>query len=299
MATLVLRNTKGSALTFTEFDNNFSGLNADVATVSTAAAAAATTADSSLIHPYYFFHGYAGSQLAGDSVFFDLAAGNNGVRGADLSDSDMFTNAGYVSTKAPSSPYDICIRMPNLNYDYPGGEGLFIFWRGIITAPASETAMMGDGTATSAGNHGVQIRCTTAGKVYIVLFGTDGGKVGAASTNAVFDGTLHDFAFVMDGTNKNYAMWTDGVLDSAFAGGYLPFNQAFTLDTKNGNTFNLGAAAAAPGTGTLPQGGLVTKTRALVIIRTPALYSISLSKVTEACKALRANPAKLLLAGAI
>lgn len=251
-------------------------------------------------HPYYFFHGYAGGQLAGDSKFFDLAAGNHGIRGADLSDAEMFTNAGYVSTKAPSNPYDICIRIPNLNFDWPGQELLFIFWRGAAATPAAETAIMGDGTATTTGNHGIQIRSTTGGKVYISLFGSDGGKVGVASTATVFDGALHDFAFFMDGQNKNYAMWTDGSLDVAFSGGYLPFQQAYTLDTKNSNTFNLGAASAAPGSATLPQGGGVTKTRTLAMLRMPSTYTVpSISSVTTAIASLRANPGKLLLATAI
>lgn len=193
------------------------------------------------IHPYYFFHGFAGDQIAGDSLFFDKAVGNHGVRGANLADSTMFANAGYVTTAAPSNPYDTCIRLPNLNFDWAGGELLFIYWRGAAATPAAEVAIMGDGTATTTGNHGIQIRGTTAGKVYVSLFGADGGKVGTASTGVVFDGTVHDFAFFLDGQSKNYLMYVDGALDTAFsAGDYLPFNQAFILDTLNSNTFNLG-----------------------------------------------------------
>jgi hypothetical protein len=304
MATLVLRNTKGSALTFTEFDANFTNINDDVVTANSVAAAAQTTANSVLIHPYYFFHGYAGNQAAGDSLFFDLAAGNHGWRGTQLSDSDMFANAGFVSTLAPDAAptpdiTDGCIRFPNLNYDYSSGEKLFIFWRGIAATPASETAIMGDGTATSTGNHGIQVRVTTAGLVYFVLYGAD-AKVSRSTANTVCDGTTHDFALMIDGQNGKYAQWIDGAIDSTFAGTYIPFNPGFSFDTKNSNTFNLGAAAKAPGTVTLPQGGMATKTRTFVVIRMPYDYPVpAIANVTAAVQSLRACPGKLLLAGAL
>ncbi len=303
MATLVLRNTKGSALTFTEFDSNFTGLNTDVETVTAAAAAAAATAQSSLIHPYYFFHGYAGGQIAGDSTFFDLVSGNHGTRGVDLSDANMFANSGYISTVAPASGVtDSCIRLPNLNFDYIAGEKLFIYWRGIAAGSglAAESAIMGDGWGTSSTQHGVQIRTTTAGKVYIMLVGTTAG-FGLGSNSVVFDGTnMHDFAFLVDGDSKQYGMWTDGAMDSQFAATYKQFSSGSLFDTKNSNTFNIGSGQAAPGATTQPQGGEATKTRCAVIIRFPASYTVpSVSAVTNAVKALRANPGKLLLASAL
>ena len=77
--------------------------------------AEADTIDKS--HPYYFFHGYAGNQFAGDSLFFDLAAGNHGVRGGNLSDSEMFATAGMVTTNAesifPSTQYPYVLLAPS------------------------------------------------------------------------------------------------------------------------------------------------------------------------------------------
>ena len=210
----------------------------------------------------------------------------------------MFANAGYVTTDAPSNPYDVPIRLPNLNFDWAGGELLFIYWRGIAATPAAEVAIMGDGTATTTGNHGIQIRSTTGGKAYVVLFGGDAAKVGSATSATVFDATPHDFALFLDGQGKNYLMYVDGVLDTVFsAGTFLPFNQAFILDTLNSNTFNLGAAAKAPGVATLPQAGAVLKTRTLAILRMPTTYPVPpVSAITKACQYLRTNPTKLLLA---
>lgn len=261
--------------------------------------------DSVSVHPYYHFHGYAGNQVAGDSVFYDMAAGNHGVRGADLTDAAMFTNAGYVTTGAPSNPYDVAIRIPNLNFDYAGGEKLFIYWRGIAAGNGlgAECAIMGDGWGTqTAGNgqRGIQIRTTVLGKVYLVLYGATAG-VGLGSTAVCFDGTNpHDFAFLVDGENKKYGQWIDGVFEPAHANTYQTFSSGTAFDTKNSNTFNLGAAQAAPGVATQPQGGESTKVRTAVIIRLPASYTApSVTQVTTAVKALRAAPSKLLLAGAL
>lgn len=283
---------------FSSLNTSYSDLNTTVTTLSSD-----VTAQNALrnIHPCYFFHGFAMNQMAGDSVFFDLTGcGNHAVRGANLSDANMFATAGYVSTVDPTTGVlDSCLRIPNLNFDYNAGEKLFIYWRGIATAEGAEAAILGDGTATTTGNHGVQIRVMTTGKVYIVLYGAD-AKVGVASSATAFDGTSpHDFAFLMDGQNQQYGMWVDGVMDPSFIGNYGPFNLGFSFDTKNSNTFNIGSAAKAPGTATAPQSGIACKTRSLVMIRMPASYpSPSVAQITTAISFLRANPGKLLLAGA-
>jgi hypothetical protein len=253
-------------------------------------------------HPYYFFHGYAGNQFPGDSMFFDFAAGNHGIRGANLSDSEMFATAGMVTTKAPSNPYDTCIRLPNLNYDYSIGEKLFIWWLGKITPEANERVFIGDGfgTGTSgSGQRGIQVRCNQSGKFTVAVYGAT-ARVGTLSNAIPFDGSVHDAAIILDGANRTYGYWIDGKMESAFAGAMLPFYQSENFDTKNSNTFNLGSSVPAPGTATAPQSGIATQTRALVIIRLPASYSSpTVSTITNVCKALRSNPGKLLLGSAL
>ena len=254
-------------------------------------------------HPYYFFHGYAGNQFPGDSMFLDFAAGNHGVRGANLSDSEMFATAGMVTTKAPSNPYDTCIRLPNLNYDYSIGEKLFIWWLGKITPEANERVFIGDGFGTgTSGNsrRGIQVRCHQSGKLTMAVYGAATARVGTLSNAIPFDGSVHDAAIILDGANRTYGYWIDGKMESAFAGAMLPFYQSENFDTKNSNTFNLGSSVPAPGTATAPQSGIATQTRALVIIRLPASYSSpTVSTITNVCKALRSNPGKLLLGSAL
>ena len=253
------------------------------------------------IHPHYFFHGFAGNHVAGDDKFFDMAAGNHGIRGANLSDSEMFATAGYVTTKAPANPYDTCIRIPNLNFDYSIGEKLFVWWLGKVTPEANERAFIGDGfgTGTSGnGQRGVHIRVNQSGKLTMAVYGAT-AKAGALSNAVPFDGATHDIAVLFDGENRKYGYWIDGQMDSSFAGAMAVLD-AVAYDTKNSNTFNLGSSSPAPGTATAPQSGIASATRAFVVIRLPASYSApSVTQIANVCKALRANPGKLLVAGAL
>lgn len=257
------------------------------------------------VNPFYFFHGFAANQIEGDSQFFDIAANNHGSRGTDLNDSEMFANLGYVTTKTPSDPsgpYDTCIRLPNLNFDYSIGEKLFIWWLGKITPEANERAFVGDGFGTSAagtGQRGMHVRCHQTGKMTIATYGTT-AKAGILSNAVPFDGAVHDIAVFLDGSNRTYGYWIDRQMDSAFGGGMLPYYPLDNFDTKNSNTFNLGSSSPAPGTGAIPQSGIASQTRALVILRFPAFYpSPNVSAISKACEALRVNPGKLLLMGAL
>ena len=258
-------------------------------------------AGNDVIHPYYFFHGYGGDQVTGDAYFYDKAAGNHGVPGANLSAAEMGVNAGFVTTKAPANPYDTPIRIPSLNFDYSAGEKLFIWWLGKVAPEATERVFIGDGFGTSAsgnGQRGVQIRVNQSGKVTFALYGAT-AKAGALSNGIPFDGTIHDLGVFIDGAAKSYGYWIDGTMDSSFAGS-LTVLDAVAYDTKNGNTFNLGASQPAPGTGTAPQSGIATITRAFVVVRMPGSYtSPSVATITDINRALRANPGKLLLTGSL
>lgn len=312
--TIVTRTAYGAELPYSVLDANwteietrlafnesgFAALNTNYSNVSTSLTnlTSSVSAQDGLrsIHPCYFFHGYAGNQGAGDSVMFDLTGcGNHAMRGANLSDAEMFANAGYVTTKAPANPYDICLRIPNLNFDYSIGEKLFIWWRGKITPEANERAFMGDGYTSQ---RGIQIRVNQTGKLTAAIFGAT-ATVASLSTAIPFDGNLHDIGVYFDGATKTHGYWIDGVMDSSFAGALATLG-ATAYDTKNSSTFNLGAAYPASGTATAPQSGIATQTKALVILRLGDTYpSPSVATLTNVCKSLRTDPGKLLLASAL
>lgn len=248
------------------------------------------------VHPYYHFHGFAGNQVMGDGKFLDLSGINHGVRGANLSDSQMFAVAGFVSTVDPTSVApDSVIRVPSVNFDYSGGEKLIVWWFGKATSEGSGAYLLGDGRSTAL--RGWAAMATNAQKLQIVLSGATQGY-GGSTASAIFDGNLHDFGFVLDGHAKKYAMWVDGIVDPLFlTNGYIPYNLGNDFDTKTSATVNIGSASPALGDA---GAGLSTATRALVILRLPASYPApAIATVTEVFRQLRANPGKLIMGGVL
>lgn len=247
-------------------------------------------------HPRYHFHGYAGDQITGDSKFFDRTAlGNHGVRGANLSEAQMFANAGYMSTIDPvGGATDSVIRLPNLNFDFLGGEKMIAYWLGKVTPEGTDQPVFGDGG--SATYPGFRAICKTTGKLQIALYDSDSDTAFSGTTvNTVFDGTLHSFAFVFDGQAKKYGFWTDEIYDTGLGGVYATLTSG-SIDCRNSNTLNIGQASPASAASTF---GIATQTRALAILRLSATDAVpSIATLTNVFKQLRANPSKPILGGA-
>lgn len=290
MATLISRMTKGGPLSLEEYDANNDALNAEleIATGKTN------------VHPYYHFHGFAGNQVAGDGKFFCLATGiNHGERGANLSDAQMFGTAGYVSTVDPAGGVaDSTIHIPNLNFDYAGGEKLIVWWLGSGIPEGADAIVMGDGYSTTDGERGWRMRMKTTGMFDLALWGTTQSNSGSSHA-AVFDGTLHSLAFAFDGSAKTHGMWCDEVHHTTFGSSLASFGTGVAFDTKNSNTVNIGASRPAAAASGSAGDGAALKTRALVIIRLPVSYTMpSVATLTTVFQQLRVNPGKLILAGA-
>lgn len=245
----------------------------------------------------YVFHGYAANQLNTDPVFYDRSGINNGVFGANLSVANAWTNAGYVSTIAPSGgATDSVIRIPAVNLDYLGGERLIIWWLGIMATPLSGTPpVMGDGS--SATFTGFQLRSNTSGGLQIVLFGPSATAFAGSSTLFPFDGTVHSFGLILDGTTKTFGYWVDEVYDPGLSFSYASFPTSAGIDTKTPNTFNIGTSAPKVAASTA---GVAIETRAFALLRIPTTGTMpSAAAMTRIFKQFRANPGNLLLAGAI
>jgi hypothetical protein len=253
------------------------------------------TYDPLAISPYYHFHGFAGGQFAGDPKFFDLAGANHGIFGAHLSVSAAWANAGYVSTVDPATgALDSAIRMPALNFDYAAGEKLVVWWHGACTPEAAQVALIGDGVQNTI--PGWRVRVDTTGKFNVGAHSPTRNDYTINSDGTVFDGTPHSFAFVLDGQNRRVGMWSDEVYQSSFAGQYTTFTNSTEVDTRTAATVNIGTANPAPGT----TGGIAVRTRALVILRLPPSVALpSVQTMTDLFTQLRANPGRLIRAGAI
>lgn len=289
MASLVYRSVKGTKLTKDEGDANLIAINDELVTAT----------GKTNVHTYYHFHGFAGNQFLGDGKFFDIANINHGVRGANLSDSQMFSNNGYITSINPGVGTEASsIYIPNLNFDYAAGEKLIVWWLGVGTPEAADAIIMGDGYGTAAGEHGWRLRMKTTGMFDLALWGDTQANSGSSHA-AVFDGTLHSLAFAFDGAAKTHGMWSDEVHHTTFGSALSAFGSGVAFDTKNSNTVNLGTSRPAAVASSAVGDGAELKTRAFVIIRLPVSATMpSVATLTNVFQQLRTNPGKPVLAGA-
>lgn len=277
--TIILRSSLSQELTHEQLDGNFTDLDGKTS-----------------IFPYYHFHGFAGNQIIGDE-FYDLSGTNHCVRGAALSNADMFTTPGYVSTLDPAGVIvDTSLHIPSINYDYVGGEKLIVWWLGSGSPEGANVPIIGDGYTNTIGTRGWRIRMMSTGKFDFNLFGATSGY-GSSSDGTAFDGTLHSFAVCADGSAKTYGLWSDGVFHPSFGSTLNSFGGGTAYDTLSSNTVNIGSTRPSSAANTE---GAAIKTRALVIIRLPYNYPTpSVAKLTTLFKQLRVNPGKLILRNAI
>jgi len=232
-------------------------------------------------HPRYFCHLWAGAVLADETRANDISgAKNHAVRGANLSAAQMTASAGYISTIDPAGgALDSVLHMPAVNLDLVGGESMLIWWLGKVTAEGGDETLIGDSVSTS--NNGWRIRARSSGKVDFVAYQNSGAlsAFSGSSTATLIDGTLHSFAFFLDGKNGTIGKWEDGVNTvsaTPFAAGY--------------NTKTTGGVAIGAGRDS-PTSGIATATRALVMMRWGVADSVpSVGQITAAVLKLRANP---------
>ena len=250
-----------------------------------------------LVHPRTHFQGAAALQTSGDAVFYDLAAGNHGVFGANLSRAQAWASAGFVATIDPvGGSTDSVIRIPALNFDYIGGESLLVLWSGQVTPEGADTTVMG--TSYGSPVSGVRVRCKTTGQLDFALYQAGGANAfSSATTNSAAGkpfvaGETHSFAFWVNGIARTHAVWVDGTINVAEAA----FGAGVAIDTKTANTWNIGAGSASPG-GTEGTG---TKTNALAILRFAATDALpTIAEISAVAAQWRAAPHRTILPGAL
>lgn len=254
--------------------------------------------DGIIPHPRYWFHGSAVRQSADDGVFRDMVAGNHGVFGANLSRANAWTNrgSGYVSTVDPTGgSTDSVIRIPGPNFDYAGGESLFIMWAGQVTPEGSDASLMGTSGSTSA--KGVRIRANSSGRLSFVLYDTT--PTSAFSTTSTDNalgkpfvaGERHSFAIFIDGKNRFQYMWIDGMINVSQI-----LSSGTSVDTLSSGTWNIGSASPSPG-GTE---GIASKTLAFAGFKFLATDDLpAVADLTAVAQAFDNDPSALVAQGAM
>jgi hypothetical protein len=241
----------------------------------------------------YYFHGFAGQQLAGDPNFFDISGNNHdGVFGANLSNANAWANPGYVSTVNPAAgATDSVIRLPSLNFDYNGGEKLVLWWLGKITPEAAGVYVIGDGGIATT-FPGVRVRVNNTGTTQLSLMSPSGSGFSGLSA-VVADGGIHCMAWALDGDKRKYGMWVDAAFSPALGSGYATFSSGSAFDTRNSNSFQIGSSSPK---GAASTDGLAMQTRAMAVLRLgPDDPMPTVAQLTALFQALRRDPGKLIL----
>jgi hypothetical protein len=245
----------------------------------------------------YVFHGFAGSQGLGDTKFYDISGiGAHGVFGEDLSTANAWANVSYVSTVNPAGgTEDSVIRMPGLNLDYAGGEKMILWWLGKVTAEGSNVSFVGDGIAS--GYPGVRVRVRSDQKFDVVVTNGSQQEFSIPTSSVVADGSLHSFAWVLDGSTFKYSMWVDELQEPLHFDQWAIMGSGVSRDTRNSNTFNIGSAAPKIAAST---DGIASQTRAFVLLRLASDVNLpSLGKFTKIFDYLRATPNQFVKTGAL
>jgi hypothetical protein len=258
-------------------------------------------------HSRYFTHLYAGDQLPDDDKVYDISgAQGHAVRETDLSVAALWTTAsGYFSTLNPTTTPGEELRrlkLPPLNWDWRGGESLFIWWLGKATQEAASCSILSNniGGTTEAG---FRIRVVTStGKLvfYAQETNADGGEFinPTATTLAPFLGALSSFGVWLDAGQRKAYTYVNETLQLGGAAMSATMNTLpSAAQIADGYEFRLGGDPLTTGAAS---SGLATSTRALVMLKfAPTDTLPTLAKVLAAQNALRAAPQFPLAQGAL
>lgn len=259
--------------------------------------------DGNLVHPRYFTHLYAGGQLADDDKVYDISgAQGHATRETDLSVSALWTTrAGYAST-LDSSAVDgsrlTRLALPALNWNWMGGESLFIWWLGKCTKEGASTNLMGN-CRGAAGENGFRVRVASTGAVgFTMSEGATATTTFTVSTLLPFDtGALSSVGFWLDGVRRlgySYVNETQQVGGNSPTGDMLPTSAQVSAGTDKlilgGDSLLTGGATSA----------IAQSTRALVILKfAPTDTTPTAEQVRQAMLQLRADPSRVLAVGSL
>lgn len=254
-------------------------------------------------HQRYFTHLFAGTQLNTDPQVYDISgAQGHATIGTDSNVTELWANAGFASTLDPTTTAGQRLRaliLPALNWDYAGGESIFIWWLGKASPEAAATNLFGsyDASATQSGLRG---RVSPTGKWGAAFY--DGPT---ATFRSLGDSTLTAF----DGTTHSVGVWLNGQtrLGTTFVDETVQVNAASVASVNTlpsatqvaGGFDRLRLGADTSATGATDR-GLATQTRAFVVLRFAATDTLpTQAQVLAAMRALRAAPHLPLRQGAL
>jgi hypothetical protein len=243
----------------------------------------------------YHFAGIPDGHINTATKWYDRSGmGNDASFQASITAAAAWANPGYCTIPDPVGTTAL-MALPALNFNYAGGEALFIFWRGLATPEAADYPIMGDsGQNNSTYDNGVALICKTTGKMHIRAYDAAGtAYAGGDTSTTVFSATVENsFAVLLDGVTRTYCYWANGVREPAFASNFLSFNSGNSVDTVSGRTFKLGGSDLVTAA---TQWGVLQKISQLHILRRAAGLGIP-AGIDAMVLNLHRNPQRLVTA---
>lgn len=209
----------------------------------------------------YFCHLWAGSSGNGDAVIPDISgADRHGAFNTNMTKALCWANPGFASTDTGGAYHTFLL--PNLNFDYAGGESLIVVWKGRGTPPAAFKGILADSNGSS--EPGIAIRVDATGKIQAYLSDGTGRFMATTAAIAIEPTVTHSYALCIDGTTRKYEQHVDGVVEGGGGLGGNPIGDGVTgYDCRSAKTLKLGTQndyATVADT-------VVLQTEALVILR--------------------------------
>lgn len=229
---------------------------------------------------YKFF--YPGAQGTGD-LTDQSGQGNNAAAEANLTDGNMWANAGYFSSVAGQFS-GIAIPAAVLDWDMALGQSIILSFSMNI-AVAVDDGLAGEHPSAGAG---IRYIGTIAGTTLTPYISDGSAEESLGSFGAVLDGANHNVLIAIDGGTKMGYTFTDGeavgidVNVSAVTGSTVSANDFVFGSDFNGAAAKTYAGQFGGGHGLVFQGGLPGNLTELAKkIHSSPLYPLSVSDVGE------------------
>lgn len=246
------------------------------------------------VHPNLWCDLSAANLCADDGAVLD-GSGNarHAVRGIALPTATMNAAAGYFATAkgsgAVQSTLDTALHLPSINLDYDGGESALIVVTFKAALPAADESMLGN--AASSSSNGFRLRIRTTGYCDVGMYSAT-GSVSSLSGNGLtvlVDGSIHQFAVLINGQTKYRSMWEDGVLTRG------NIAQLATCDTRESAGLHLGATQLNPSSAA--NTSAISFRRVTIFRWGPTETVPDAADITTVVQRLRNNPTRLTLQG--
>lgn len=199
-------------------------------------------------------------QSSSDTTLIDRSGNNNHGSKSSVATWDTNASTGVWKNANAASSFEsaggaACLELANStlrSFDYAAGDTLIFSVRVKGTAPAASYRALGN-TNHSTANPGFALRFYTGGQVDLLLASSVSTltlPAAGGSAGVVLNGVEHTLTVVVDGTNKKFWLYVDGVIDSycnglAIGDGVTPYDfKAPAYNCKIGGGWSSGGITA-------------------------------------------------------